>query len=151
MAQRVKQPSPGRTRPATRTKPSSAGSVDSYLASLPPDVRTGLQKLREAIRAAAPTAEEGFSYGLPAFKLDGRPLVCYAASKNHSSFYPMSAAVMQAHLPELKAYEASKGTIRFAPNKPPPATLVKKVVKTRIAELQARKRRPIRPPPRRVD
>lgn len=138
MAQRVKQRSSGRTRPATsRTKPSSSGSVDAYLASLSAEVRTGLEKLRRA----APAAEEGFSYGLPAFKLDGRPLVCYAASKNHSSLYPMSAAVMQAHAPELKAYETSKGTIRFAPNKPPPATLVKRVVKSRIAELQDRKRR----------
>jgi len=142
MAQRMKQPSSGRSRPATsRTKPSRAGSVDAYLASLSAEVRTGLEKLRRAIRAAAPSAEEGFSYGLPAFKLDGRPLVCYAASKNHSSFYPMSAAVIQAHAPELKAYETSKGTIRFAPNKPPPAILVKKIVKTRIAELQDRKRR----------
>ena len=141
MAQRVKQPASGRTKRATRTKPASSGSVDAYLASLSAEVRRGLEKLRKAIRAAAPDAEEGFSYGLPAFKLDGRPLVCYAASKNHSSFYPMSAAVMQAHAPELKAYETSKGTIRFAPNKPPPATLVKKVVKTRIAELQDRKRR----------
>lgn len=141
MTQRVKQPTPSRTRPATkRTKPISSGSVDAYLASLSAEVRTGLEKLRKAIRAAAPRAEEGFSYGLPAFKLNGRPLVCYAASKNHSSFYPMSAAVIQAHAPELKAYETSKGTIRFAPNKPPSATLVKKVVKTRMAELQDRKR-----------
>lgn len=141
MAQRVKQPSSGRSRPATRrTKPRSAGSVDAYLASLSTEVRTGLEKLRRAIRAAAPGAEEGFSYGLPAFKLDGRPLVCYAAAKNHGSFYPMSAAVLLAHAPALKAYETSKGTIRFPANQPPPATLVKKVVKSRMAEVQDRKR-----------
>lgn len=140
MAQRVKRPTSGRSRPATsRTKPRSAGSIDAYLASLSTEVRAGLEKLRKAIRVAAPGAEEGFSYGLPAFKLDGRPLVCYAAAKNHSSFYPMSAAVIQAHAPELKAYETSKGTIRFAVTQPPPATLVKKIVKARIAELQERR------------
>jgi uncharacterized protein YdhG (YjbR/CyaY superfamily) len=118
-----------------RSKPSDTGSVDAYLASVPADARAGLQKLRKAISAAAPGAEEGFSYGLPAFRLQGRPIVCYAAAKHHCSFYPMSPVVIRAYAADLRAYQTSKGTIRFPPNNPPPPALVKKIVKARIAEL----------------
>ena len=119
-----------------KQKPNRA-DVDGYLAALPAAKRGALQKVRAAIRAAAPRAEEGFSYGLPAFRLDGRPLACYGASANHCSFFPMSPAVIHAHAEDLKKYETSKGTIRFPPAKPLPAALVRKLVKTRIAELQA--------------
>ncbi len=116
--------------------PKRSADVDAYLASVAPEARAALQKLRKAIRAVAPAAEEGFSYGLPAFRLDGRPLVCYGASKNHCSFLPMSPAVIRAHARDLKAYETSKGTIRFTPDKPLPASLVRKLVNARIAELR---------------
>ena len=115
-------------------------SLDAYLVSVPADKRAALQKVRKAISAAAPRAEEGFSYGLPAFRLDGRPLVCFAAASNHCSFYPMSPAVIRAYAADLEDYETSKGTIRFQPEKPLPAALVRKLVKARIAELQQRRR-----------
>ena len=118
-------------------KAQAAADVDGYLTSVPAEKRAALQNLRKAIRAAAPDAEEGFSYGLPAFRLDGRPLVCYGASKNHCSFFPMSPAVIRAHAADLKGYDLSKGTIRFFTEKPLPAPLVRKLVKARLAEVKS--------------
>lgn len=119
---------------APKKDETSAEDVDRYLATVPEDARKALEKLRKTIRSAAPEATEGFSYGIPAFKVEGRPLVAYAALKNHCSFFPMSPAVIEAHRKELEPYDTSKGTIRFQADKPLPATLVRKLVKARIAE-----------------
>jgi uncharacterized protein YdhG (YjbR/CyaY superfamily) len=108
-------------------------TVDEYLATLSDDKRAALEKLRKTIRAAAPDAEECISYQLPAFRLNGM-LVAFGATANHCAFYPMSASTVAAHKDDLKDYDTSKGTIRFQPDHPLPAALVRKLVKARIAE-----------------
>ena len=110
----------------------TAKNIDEYLAALPDDKRVALEKLRKTIRAAAPKAEECISYGIPAFRLDGRMLVAFGAAANHCAFYPGSFPV-EAHKDELKDYDTSKGTIRFPADKPLPVALVRKMVKVRIA------------------
>ena len=118
-------------------KASVPKNVDDYLARVPQEARTTLEKLRQTIKAAAPKAVEVISYQMPTFKLDGRMLVSFAAFKNHCSFFP-GAAPIKVHAKDLKAYEISKGTIRFPTNKALPASLVKKLVKARIEENEAR-------------
>jgi uncharacterized protein YdhG (YjbR/CyaY superfamily) len=110
-------------------------TIDEYLASLKPDQRAALEKVRRAVRAAAPGAEEGWSYGLPAFRLGGKPIAAFAAHAEHCSYYPMSGKVVAALRDALARFETSKGAIRFLPDSAPPAALIRKLVKARIAEL----------------
>ena len=116
-----------------------AKNVDEYLAGVPEKARTTLEKLRRTIKAAAPMASEGISYQMPMYKHHGM-VVGFAAFKNHCSIFP-GAAVMDAFREELKPYDTSKGTIRFPVDKPLPATLVKKLVRARIKENEARANR----------
>ncbi len=117
--------------------PAKPQTIDEYLASLSSEKRVALEKLRRAIKSAAPKAEECISYQVPAFRLGGRMLVAFGAAANHCAFYP-GAFPVKAHKNELKAYDTSKGTIRFQADSPLPATLVWRLVKTRIAEYAAR-------------
>ena len=110
-------------------------TIDEYLASLRPDQRAALEKVRRAVRAAAPGAEESWSYGLPAFRLGGKPIAGFAAHADHCSYYPMSGNVVAALRDALTRYETSKGAIRFSPGSVPPAALIRKLVQARIAEL----------------
>jgi len=125
---------------------SEGKTVAMYLAALPKDSRTALEKLRLSIRAAAPGAIELIAWGMPAFKL-GKLLVGYAAFKNHCSFFPMSVAVMHRYAAELREYETTRGSIHFSLAKPLPAALVKRMVKARLVETEAGQ--PLRRPTRR--
>lgn len=116
----------------------AAKDADAYLARLSADKRVTLERVRKAIRAAAPDAEEGLSYGMPAF-IQGKPLAGYSASAAHCSYFPMSGAITALFESELAKYEVSKGGFKFPIGKPPPATLIRKLVKARMAELEAAK------------
>jgi uncharacterized protein YdhG (YjbR/CyaY superfamily) len=116
------------------TGDSKAADVEAYLAGCPEPHRTTLEKIRAMIRAAAPKdATEAISYGMPAFRYKGG-LVGYAAFKEHCSFFPMSASLLDDFADDVKAYRTSKGTLQFPVDKPLPAALVKKMVKARVAQ-----------------
>lgn len=115
---------------------SSTITVESYLAALPEAQRAVLQELRATIKAAAPGAIETISYQMPAFKLDGRFLVSYAAFEKHCSLFPANDRVREALGDVLTPYLHGKGTLRFTVDDPIPATLVERVVATRVAEVK---------------
>jgi uncharacterized protein YdhG (YjbR/CyaY superfamily) len=121
-------------------------SIDEYLTVVNADQRTALENLRKTIRAAAPTAEECISYGIPAFRLNGGSLVFFGAWANHCAFYPGSSDTLKKFRNELSDFQTSKGTLRFSPDKPMPVALVKKLLKARIAENNARANRNRRDP-----
>ena len=118
--------------------PAKPRTIDEYLAPLSNEKRAALQKLRKTIQAAAPKAEECLSYQIPGFRLGGKLLVSFGAWESHCAFYP-GAAPVKAHKSALDAFDVHKGTIRFRPDDPLPAALVRKLVKTRIAEYAPRR------------
>ena len=115
-------------------------TVDEYLERVPEPARTTLKKIRSVIRSVAPPeATEGISYGMPTFKYKGM-LASFAAFSDHCSLFPGAGPTIE-FKDELKNFQTSKGTIRFAPNKPLPATLLKRLMKARIAENERKKDR----------
>jgi uncharacterized protein YdhG (YjbR/CyaY superfamily) len=121
------------------TDPTTAtAQIDATLAARPADQRAALQTLRQTIAAAAPEAEETISYGMSAFRYRGRALVSYAAFKAHCSLFPMSSALVEAHRDELAGFATAKGTLRFTPEHPLPTDLVVRIVRERMAQIDAR-------------
>lgn len=128
---------PTAVRSDSATSDGSA-AVDAYLAEVPEPARTTLEKIRATIRSIVPAeATEGLSYCMPAFHYKGA-LVAYAAFKDHCSFFPMQASLIDEMKDELKAYRTSKGTLQFPMDKPLPSKLLKKMVKLRVAENEIR-------------
>jgi uncharacterized protein YdhG (YjbR/CyaY superfamily) len=118
-----------------------AREVDDYLAGVPEPARTTLSKIRATIRSVVPAeATEGISYGVPSFKYKG-PVAGYAAFPDHCSLFVMSGTLLEGFEKELRGYSTSKGAVRFPIDKPLPAALVKKLVKARVAQNEAKKSR----------
>ena len=109
-------------------------TINEYIKTFPEDVQIILDKISQTIRKAAPEATEAISYGIPTFKLNDRPLVYFAAWKNHIGFYPMPSAA-KAFKRELSVYKQGKGSIQFPLDKPIPYRLVNNIVKFRAREI----------------
>lgn len=133
-----KKNSSGRSRAATGKVPDM--TVDEYLAGVPGPARSTLKKIRAAIRSAVPPeATETISYGIPAFRHEG-VLVWFAGFSNHCSLFP-TASVIAKFKNELKGFSTSKGTIHFPTDKPVPTALIRKLVKSRVAQNEQKQRR----------
>ena len=112
--------------------------VDDYLAGLAPAEREALTHVHDVARTVAPDAVDGTSYGIPALKLSGKPLIGFVAAKHHLSVFPFSPAVVERVRDRLDGFELSKGTIRFAVDHPLPDDVIREVVSARLAEIAGR-------------
>ncbi len=117
---------------AAKAKAPNPAAVDAWLATLPNNQRAALQRLREQIRAAAPEAVETIAYGVPMFYVGSTPLLGFNAFTNHVSL-GVGSGTLDPMRAELEGYDTAKGTVRFSPDLPLPAGLVRKIVKARIA------------------
>ncbi|MEQ1718230.1 MAG: DUF1801 domain-containing protein [Hyphomicrobium sp.] len=113
-------------------------TIDAYIAGFPKDVQQRLQKVRAAIRKAAPAAEDSISYRIAAFKLGGKPLLYFAAFKAHIGLYPMTGGVKEAFASELAPFEHSKGTVRFPLDRPVPYGLIGRIARFKVREAAAK-------------
>ena len=111
-------------------------SFDEYLATVPEAQRTELERIRRLVRRTVPEAEEGTSYGMPAFIYRTRPLLGFRASKNHLAVYPFSPEAIDAARAALAGLDLSKGTVRFTPEQPIPDSALEQLVRHRLAEIE---------------
>jgi uncharacterized protein YdhG (YjbR/CyaY superfamily) len=116
----------------------SKKEIDDYLANLDEPKRTTLQQLRRTIQSIVPEAEECISYGMPAFRLDGKVIAGFAAFKNHLSYLPHSGSVLAELADDVAGYVTSKGALQFSIDKPLPKTLVKKLIAVRRRDIAKR-------------
>jgi uncharacterized protein YdhG (YjbR/CyaY superfamily) len=135
----MKKQKPQRHSNAKRT--AAPKTVNEYLAAVPEPARSTLKKVRAAIRAAAPAeTTELISYGMPIYKYKGT-LIGLAAFPKHCSLFLATSSLLKMFKDELSGYKTSRGTIRFPTDQPIPATLVKKIVKSRVAQNDQRQDR----------
>src|SRR4051794_7967459 len=118
-------------------------SVDEYLSTQPEAVRPKLEQVRAAIRKAVPEAAEGIGYGMPGYKLHGKPMLYFAGFKQHYSLFAASGTFLATLEQELKGYELRKGTIHFPLTKPVPVKLIARIAKLRAAGIVATTKKPL--------
>jgi uncharacterized protein YdhG (YjbR/CyaY superfamily) len=123
-------------------KPAPSGDVATYLALVPRAARPALTQLRSLIRAAAPDVVEARSYGILGYKRGGKAFVYCAGWNEHVSLYPVTAAMKREHGDELAPFQASKGTLKFPIGRRLPVGLIRRLLKTRVAEMGAGRRNP---------
>lgn len=114
----------------------AAGTIDEYLAAVPDDQCAALERVRRQIQALLPAATEAISYGLPAFKLNGRAVVWFGAWKAHWSIYPLTDTFLEEHADELKGYRRTRGSVHFTPEMPLSEALVERLIRARLADLE---------------
>lgn len=115
-------------------------TVDEYLDVVAQPQRGTLDVVRQRLRALLPGAEEGISYGVPTFLIDGVGIAGYSASKNHCSYFPMSGSVLSAVADRLEGFTFSKGALRFGIDEPLPEELLALLVQVRLDEVAAKQR-----------
>ena len=113
--------------------------MDDYLDDLPPAQKVALERVRAIVGALAPDAEEGTSYGVPAFILGGRPLLGFNAAKKRLSIFPFSPAAIEAVSDRLDGFDLGKGTIRFSPDRPVPDDVLAALVRAREQEIATKR------------
>ena len=115
----------------------AASPIDAYLEKVPADQRALLQRVRAQIGRLMPDAVDVISYGMPGFRLHGKVVVWIAAWKAHCSIYPLTDSFFEAHADDLEGFTVTKGSVHFTPAKPLPEAVVEKLVRARIADLEA--------------
>ncbi len=118
----------------------SKNDIDTYLATVPEPHRSTLHAVRSTIKTILPDAQECIYYGVPAYKVDGIGVAGFAACKQHCSYFPMSGSVFSAMAKDVEKYQITKGALHFAVDKPLPATLIRKLIKTRLNQIAERAR-----------
>ena len=130
----------------SRASSRTAASIDAYLGVLDDERRATLSKLRRTIRAVVPAAEECISYGMPAFRVDGAVVAGFLATAQGCSYFPFSGSTLETLADELARYDRTKSGLHFPADRPLPSTLVRKLLRARLAEVHAG---PVRRRPRR--
>jgi uncharacterized protein YdhG (YjbR/CyaY superfamily) len=111
-------------------------TIDDYLATVSDEKRSALESLRKTIRSIIPEAEECISYGLPAFRLHGVVVAGFSATAKGCSYFPFSGSTLKTLARHLGGYEQTKGSLHFLPDKPLPTSLVRRLVRARVAEAK---------------
>ena len=122
-----------------RTVSPAMSVFDEYLAGLPAPEQAELERIRRFVRNTVPEAEEGTSYGLPAFKYKDRPLLGVRASKNHLSVFPFSPEAVEAARESLAGFDLSKGTVRFRADNPIPGAALEQLLRSRVHQIESRR------------